>query len=559
MSQEQGYKAVIYVRVSTEEQENRCRKYCEQGDLSVVKVFIDAGASARSSDRPEFQNMLAFCRVHRNDVRFVVVQDLSRFARNHRDQAEAIYDLGRSGVKLRSTYESNIDETAGGKLAANIFGAFNQFFSDSHSEKQRDRKRLAVAGGRVPWRAPIGYTNINAKDGPNIKPDERYAPLVRRAFELASTGLRKKTEILAVLSKEGFNTPNDRPLAGQSLDHLLQNPLYAGWVTLPSEPNVQPVRGLHEPLVTQQTFDRVQAVLHGKKPPMAPRRKTNPDFPLRRLVSCEACGTPLTGAYCKGRGGRYPRYWCRQEGCRKVSAPKANLESEFQMFLGRLRPDQKKVADFTKIATRVWDAKQGNSERELKSLRSQLEEEKKRKSKLLSLRTEGEISREEFEEANVTFREKICAIEEKIQAVDSTRATSASFVRFAELQLTDMAHVWRIASPEQRERVQNLLFQDGLDYSPKTGFLNRSESSLFNALETVDFNKVSLVEAVGVEPTSETTFNREHSCFSTFIFVSSVALRTGEDATPTSLIDLVRPAQTEQGRPAYCATIGTGP
>ena len=68
-----------------------------------------------------------------------------------------------------------------------------------------------------------------------------------------------------------------------------------------------------------------------------------------------------------------------------------------------------------------------------------------------------------------------------------------------------------------------------------------------------------MVEAAGVEPASETTFNRELSCFSTFIFVSSVALRTGEDATPTSLIDLIHSAQTEQSGPAYCATIGTGP
>ena len=55
-----------------------------------------------------------------------------------------------------------------------------------------------------------------------------------------------------------------------------------------------------------------------------------------------------------------------------------------------------------------------------------------------------------------------------------------------------------------------------------------------------------MVEAVGVEPTSEKTFNRELSCFSTFIFVSSVTLRTGEDAPPTSLIDLVIAVQAEQ-------------
>ena len=68
-----------------------------------------------------------------------------------------------------------------------------------------------------------------------------------------------------------------------------------------------------------------------------------------------------------------------------------------------------------------------------------------------------------------------------------------------------------------------------------------------------------MVEAVGVEPTSETTFNRELSCFSTFIFVSSSTLGTGEETLTTSLIDLVPSAQAEQLGPAYCATIGTGP
>ena len=72
-------------------------------------------------------------------------------------------------------------------------------------------------------------------------------------------------------------------------------------------------------------------------------------------------------------------------------------------------------------------------------------------------------------------------------------------------------------------------------------------------------NNLKLVEAVGVEPTSETTVNREHSCFSAFVFVSSPTLRTGEDAAATSLIDLTLGVQTEPLRPAYCATIGTGP
>ena len=59
------------------------------------------------------------------------------------------------------------------------------------------------------------------------------------------------------------------------------------------------------------------------------------------------------------------------------------------------------------------------------------------------------------------------------------------------------------------------------------------------SLKTLVINGIKMVEAAGVEPASEKTSNREHSCFSAFRFVSSASLRTGEDAKPTSLIDLV--------------------
>ncbi len=46
----------------------------------------------------------------------------------------------------------------------------------------------------------------------------------------------------------------------------------------------------------------------------------------------------------------------------------------------------------------------------------------------------------------------------------------------------DIAGAWQIAGPEQRQRVQNLLFQDGLHYVPNSDILNRCSSSLFSCL-----------------------------------------------------------------------------
>ena len=62
-----------------------------------------------------------------------------------------------------------------------------------------------------------------------------------------------------------------------------------------------------------------------------------------------------------------------------------------------------------------------------------------------------------------------------------------------------------------------------------------------------DFEE-EMVEAAGVEPASETANSRELSCFSRVHLISSRALRTGEDVRVTSLIDLIRAAQTEQCR-----------
>lgn len=242
-------------------QQQRCRDYCNRNGLTVVEVFSDPGESARSAGRPEFQRMLAFCKLQRRTIRYVVVQDLSRFARNLQDQAQTIGALGRIGVLLRSVYESSVDENAAGRLSASILGGFNEYSSNSLSEKMKDRCRQSAESGRFPWRAPIGYRNVGGKSGPNILPDEKRGDLVRLAFELMATGRYKKIDVLKIVTDEGLKTLSGEKLSPQTFQAVLRNSLYAGWVYLPSDENFEPVRGLHEPLIDQITFDRVQAIL----------------------------------------------------------------------------------------------------------------------------------------------------------------------------------------------------------------------------------------------------------------------------------------------------------
>jgi len=156
--------AVLYARVSDPKQQAKnqynlptqqakLHDYCTRNDLPVLKLFVDKD-SARTAERAQFQDMLTYCRQHRGRVSHLVVADLSRLARNVADQGVTIATLKQLGITLVSVDEPQIDQSAAGRLAANMLGSFAQFFSDSLSERTRYRMQAAVKAGRFPWPAP---------------------------------------------------------------------------------------------------------------------------------------------------------------------------------------------------------------------------------------------------------------------------------------------------------------------------------------------------------------------------------------------------------------------
>ena len=67
-------------------------------------------------------------------------------------------------------------------------------------------------------------------------------------------------------------------------------------------------------MVTEELFYKVQAVLDGRntnaKSGVVRRNQDNTEFPMRRLVKCAGCGRSLTGAWSKGKRGKYAYYFC---------------------------------------------------------------------------------------------------------------------------------------------------------------------------------------------------------------------------------------------------------
>ena len=323
-------RAVIYCRVSTKEQVKNlslptqlkaCRDYSQRHGFDVAAVFEDAGESAKTTGRLGFQRLLQYCRDNKGRVQFVVVFNVTRFSRNAHDHAVVRALLHRLGVTLRSVNEPIGDDSVG-RLTENMLAAIAQFDNDSKAERTKAGMLTALQRGHWTWRAPLGYLNGNKRLGePSLRPDPERAALISRAYELAASGEHAVADLLRMVTALGLVTRKGRPLSRQTFGKMLRNPIYAGFLDVPGF-GLKGVRGDFQPLIPDTLFGRVQAVLARSTGP-SQHHLSNPLFPLRRFVVCDACSTALTGSAPRGRSKRYSYYHCRR--CKGVSVRKEAL------------------------------------------------------------------------------------------------------------------------------------------------------------------------------------------------------------------------------------------
>ena len=138
-----------YIRVSTQEQ-NTLRQEVLMEQLGAEQVYIDK-VSGKNTNRPELHAMLDF--VRKGDV--VIVESISRFARNTKDLLELVEQLTSKGVEFVSQKEAIDTTTPTGKFMLTIFGAVAELEREYILQRQREGISLAKAQGKSRGRRPI--------------------------------------------------------------------------------------------------------------------------------------------------------------------------------------------------------------------------------------------------------------------------------------------------------------------------------------------------------------------------------------------------------------------
>lgn len=163
-------RAVIYARVSTEEQvsnlslstqKRACVEYCEKNNWEVVQDFVDEGESAKTSDRPRFLEALHFCLQKKNNIQFLVVYSVNRFARNTDDHVPIAAKLRQAGVKLRSATEP-LDDSIVGRSMEIMLALFAEIDNRMKADRTVTGLKAALEISRWPFPTTIGY--VKAKN-----------------------------------------------------------------------------------------------------------------------------------------------------------------------------------------------------------------------------------------------------------------------------------------------------------------------------------------------------------------------------------------------------------
>ena len=126
-------------------------------ELSVDEVYIDR-LSGKNTDRPELKKMMDY--VRKGDT--VIVESISRFARNTRDLLGLIEKLTEKGVEFVSRKEAIDTTTPTEKFMLTVFGAVAELEREYILQRQREGIAIAKAQGKYTGRKSIERSNFDA-------------------------------------------------------------------------------------------------------------------------------------------------------------------------------------------------------------------------------------------------------------------------------------------------------------------------------------------------------------------------------------------------------------
>ena len=329
--------------------------------------------------------------------------------------------------------------------------------NDKISQRTKDGMRRAKKEGCFMAKAPFGYSNIKVDDKKSSLEPNKDSEIVRMAFEEVGKGIESVEAI-----RNRFKREFGLKLEKQQFYNMLKNVVYCGLIIVPEfkkEP-MEIVNGLHEPIVDQRLFYKVQGVLLGRKKSAKLPTLINDDFPIKKNLICPICGNQITGSKSKGNGGYYEYYHCRAK-C-KVRYKKNEVHSLLQQTVNEIALNQTVKKLYKSILTDYLKDGEKDSVEAVKKLYSEQETLNKMLDNAEDNLNNKVISPDDYRRMTERYFGRLKEIEKKLLDSDVRKDESKKYVAKSVDLLCDMGKVFNHMKGEAQASFLRVIFPENL-------------------------------------------------------------------------------------------------
>jgi site-specific DNA recombinase len=457
--------AVIYTRVSTKEQADNnasldtqlkhCKKYAEEKGLDVIEFFGGTYESAKDDERKEFQKMLSYVK-RKKTIGYVIVYSYDRFSRSGPGGAFISHELKQRGIKVVSITQSVDHSDPSGNFMEGIYHLFSEFDNQLRRDKSMTGMIEKLKQGFWPFMPPTGYTNTNqgkTADQHTMVINDK-GKLLKQAFEWKAKEDLSIIEIANRLNARGWAIPSKR------LSHFFINPFYCGFIVSKMVPG-EMIEGKHPPLISKSTFLKVHQNLEKFGGGYKIEIEVD-ELPMKQFVKCDCCGNNMTGYLVKKKGLYY--YKCNLKGCAN-NRSQIVLHNKFELLIKKFTFDKKLAPIFKKMFLHLLTQRTEVNEEGKKALQVELASLKKKLDNVEERFVTGEIDQTLYMKFRDKFRGNIHQMELELDNSQNQLSNLEKAVDKCIKLSLELPSLWRKANFSGKQRIQNLLFPEGIHYN----------------------------------------------------------------------------------------------
>ena len=320
-------KVGIYCRVSTqdqaregfslEEQEERLKALCKYKGYEIIDIYIDAGISAKDTNRPEFQRMMNDVKVKK--INRILSLKLDRCTRSIMDLEHLVNFLEENECSLECAYEEINTSNANGRFFVRMLTILAQLEIERTSERTMIGLSGALKSKHYPGKTPLGYKKINKV----LYIDDDVAPIIRRIFDEYINGM-SACKIADIFTKEKVL---NKTWGSTTIDRILDNKIYKGefeaFKTINGKDN-KIIYDMAPKIISNEIWEEMLKA----KEKNTHNHYVKHTYLFKKKVYCPKCNTQLSCICGTSKNGdKYLYYKCSK--CRKNIVSENILEEKF--------------------------------------------------------------------------------------------------------------------------------------------------------------------------------------------------------------------------------------